>query len=285
MNEESNSRSIMSWLSVGLILPGALGRATLALLTYIYHISSLFYGILYWIFVGRWTRKKKLGRPYIALNMAEVGFHSLPIIFLILYLIGIILAINSVSQLEKFGQELLLAMGIAVAMTREMAPLLVGIVIAARIGAAMTAELGTMKVSEEIMALQTMAIEPVRFLVVPRFTALLIMLPFLTIMADIIGIMGGATVGCGLLGKITWNEYYHLTIDGLLLMDILTGLIKSAVFGAIIALVACHEGLSVEGGAEGVGRATTRSVVYSIVLIILADGLFTSLFYFWGLYS
>ncbi len=264
-------------------LAGAMGRALFELLAYVYRLFAIFRETLYWLLVGRWKKHKRLGRKSIALQMAEVGFESIPIIFLILFLIGTILGINTMAQLEKFGQEALMAQGIAVALTREMGPLLVGIVIAARIGAAMTAELGTMKVSEEVMALSTMAVEPVRFLVVPRFIGLVVMMPFLTILADIIGMIGGAVVGVGFFHRIALSEYYQLTIEGLLNRDILTGLVKSMVFGVLIALVACQEGLAVEGGAEGVGRATTRSVVSSIVLIIVADGLFTALFYRIGL--
>lgn len=264
-------------------MAGALGRALFDFLAYVYRLSALFHETLYWIFVGRWRKRRKLGRKSIAFFMAEVGFGSIPIVFLIIYLIGMILGINGIAQLEKFGQEHLMAQGVAVAMTREMGPLLVAIVLAARIGAAMTAELGTMKVSEEVMALSTMAVEPVRFLVVPRFLALVVMTPFLTVLADIVGMLGAMTVGVGFFGRIAPVEYYHLTIQGLLNRDILTGLVKSGVFGTIIALVSCHEGLSVEGGAEGVGRATTRSVVFSIVLIIVSGGLFTALFYRLGL--
>jgi len=264
-------------------LAGALGAATFRFLVYVARLYLLLSESIYWIVVGRWKKRKKLGRTYIAQHMADVGYDSIPIVFLIVYLIGIILGINGIAQLEKFGQEYLLASGIAVALTREMGPLLVAIVLAARIGAAMTAELGTMKVSEEVMALETMAVEPVRFLVVPRFIALVVMTTFLTVLADLMGMLGGMTVGVGMFGRIAFYEYYRLTITGLLNRDILTGLVKSAVFGTIIALVACHDGLSVEGGAEGVGRATTRSVVYAIVLIILADGLFTALFYRLGL--
>ncbi|MBE7560391.1 ABC transporter permease [bacterium] len=264
-------------------MAGALGRATFEFLAYVYRLYALFSETLYWLFIGRWKTRKKLGRKSIALFMAEVGYHSIPIIFLILFLVGAILGINALAQLEKFGQETFMAQGIAVTLTREMGPLLVGIVIAARVGAAMTAELGTMKVSEEVMALSTMAIEPVRFLVVPRFIGLVVMMPFLTILADLVGMVGGALVGVGIFQRIALSEYYELTISGLLNRDIITGLVKSMVFGTLIALVACHEGLAVEGGAEGVGRATTRSVVSSIVLIILADGLFTALFYRLGL--
>ena len=264
-------------------LAGALGAAMFCFLVYIARLFHLLSESIYWIVIGRWKKRKKLGRPYIALYMAEVGYNSIPIVFLILYLIGVILGINSIAQLEKFGQESLMARGLAVAITREIGPLLVGIVLAARIGAAMAAELGTMKVSEEVMALETMAVEPVRFLVVPRLLALVIMTPFLTLMADVVGILGGASVGVGLFGRIALIEYYDLTISGLLNRDILTGLVKAGVFGTIIALVSCHEGLSVEGGAEGVGRATTRSVVNSIVLIIVSGGLFTVLFYRLGL--
>ena len=185
---------------------------------------------------------------------------------------------QSAYQLRKFGITELVAGLVAVTICREIGPLISAIVISARVGASIAAELGTMVVGEEIMALQTMALRPVPFLVVPRFLALILMLPCLTIIADFVGMFGGYCIGVFNLDMAT-HQYIQGTTDTLTLTDIYTGLLKSVAFGAVIAIVSCHEGLSVEGGAEGVGLATTRSVVLSILLIIITDLVFTAIFY------
>jgi phospholipid/cholesterol/gamma-HCH transport system permease protein len=147
------------------------------------------------------------------------------------------------------------------------------------VGAAITAEIGSMQVTEQIDALETLASNPIRYLVVPRLLALSMMLPLLTLYADIIGIFGGYLICVYKLG-ISSSIYLHITFDALLSKDLITGLVKTVFFGMIIALVSCYEGFNVEGGAEGVGQATTRSVVTTFILIIAADCFFTALFYF-----
>ncbi|MFN7169919.1 MAG: MlaE family ABC transporter permease, partial [Candidatus Omnitrophota bacterium] len=156
---------------------------------------------------------------------------------------------------------------------------LTALVVAGRMGAAVTAELGTMKVTEQIEALQTLAVNPIKYLVVPRFIAMMSMLPVLTVYADFVGILGGFIVGVGKLG-IGKSLYMRMTFNTLGYKDVFTGLIKAFFFAIIIAVISCREGLDTEGGAEGVGRATTRAVVFSFILIIAADCLFTALFYF-----
>jgi len=156
---------------------------------------------------------------------------------------------------------------------------LTALVVAGRVGSAFAAELGTMKVSEQIEALDTMAINPVRFLAVPRFLALFFMLPCLTALADLSGILGGYLVGTNSL-EINPDLYMQTTFKYLELKDINTGLLKAFVFAIIIALIGCYEGLNTKGGAEGVGKATTKSVVTSFILIILADCVLTAIFYF-----
>ena len=152
-------------------------------------------------------------------------------------------------------------------------------VIAGRVGAAITAELGTMRVTEQIDALETLGVDPVHYLAVPRMVALLIMLPVLVIYADMVGILGGYIVGVYKLG-ITSSMYMNMTWDPLRIKDVLTGLFKTVVFAAVITGIGCHEGFETQGGAEGVGRSTTLSVVISFILIITADCFFTALFYF-----
>jgi len=170
---------------------------------------------------------------------------------------------------------------VAFSMTRELGPVLTALIVAGRVGASITAEMGTMKVTEQIDALQTLATNPVKYLVVPRFLALIIMLPLLTLYADIIGILGGYIIGVGKLG-ISHAMYMKNTWDPLKYKDVYTGLIKSFFFGMIVCIVACFEGMNAEGGAEGVGRSTTSSVVVSFILIIVSDCFFTALFYFVG---
>jgi phospholipid/cholesterol/gamma-HCH transport system permease protein len=176
------------------------------------------------------------------------------------------------------GAARLVASLVAISITRELAPLLTAIVVAGRFGSAIAAELGTMKVSQEIDALTVMGIDPVSFLVVPRLVALALTLPCLTIFADVIGILGGLVVAVGVL-EMGPSGYITLTFDSLVLEDIVTGLVKSLAFAGIIGLVGCHQGLKTTGGAEEVGHATTAAVVRSIVLIIGADLLVTALFY------
>ena len=175
--------------------------------------------------------------------------------------------------------EIYIASLVALSMTRELGPVLTALVVAARVGASITAEIGTMKVTEQIDALESMATNPIKYLVVPRFLALAIMLPLLTIYADFVGMVGGLLVG---VTKLHLDPYLYIktTFDNLAFKDVFTGLLKSLVFAFIITIVACYQGMRTQGGAEGVGRSTTKSVVISCVLVIASDCLFTALFYF-----
>lgn len=206
------------------------------------------------------------------------GFDSLPLVALITFLIGMIMALQSAYQLAQLGALDLVPSLVAVSMTRELAPLLTAIIVAGRVGSAIAAELGTMRVSQEIDALTVMGIDPVSFLVVPRLVALAMAMPCLTIFADAIGIFGGLLVSVSVLGMGA-NGYLMLTADSLVLQDVYTGLVKALAFATIIGLVGCHQGLETRGGAEAVGKATTTSVVRSIVLVICADLFVTALFY------
>jgi phospholipid/cholesterol/gamma-HCH transport system permease protein len=182
-------------------------------------------------------------------------------------------------QLVKLGAEIMIAGLVGVSFTRELGPLITAIVVASRVGAGIAAEIGTMKVSEEIEALQTMGVDPIRYLVIPRFLALLIMVPCLAILSNLIGIAGGYIIGHYSL-DIDTSYYFSRTFENLVVKDIRTGLIKSFSFGAIISLMGCYQGLIVRGGAEGVGKATTLSVVCSIILVIVVDCLWNAIFYF-----
>jgi phospholipid/cholesterol/gamma-HCH transport system permease protein len=255
-------------------------RSPGAVVLFLRHITSiayLFRETMQWAVVKPFQGKPLRIRAAI-LQMDEVGVKSIPIVALVSFVIGIILVLQTAYQLAKFGALDYAASLASVALTREMAPLLTAIVVAGRVSAAFTAELGTMLVTEEIMALEVMAISPIAYLVVPRFIAMLVMLPCLTVLADTIGIIGGYAVGTTAVG-IRSSLYIQNTMDSLLMKDIMTGLIKSVVFAAIIAMVGCYMAFVVRGGAEGVGRSTMISVVTSLIAIILADCFFTTIFY------
>jgi phospholipid/cholesterol/gamma-HCH transport system permease protein len=230
---------------------------------------------LRWIFMARIRSRQVLEQ------MRRIGVASFPIVFLISLFTGMVLALQSAYQMQKMSGEIYIATLIAFSVTRELGPVLTALIIAGRCGAAITAELGTMKVTEQVDALETMSANPVDYLIVPRFLALLVMLPLLTVYADFFGIAGGYLIGVYKLG-ITHSMYVKMTFDPLSLKDIFTGLFKSLNFAVIICVISCFEGLNSMGGAEGVGRATTSSVVRSFILIIVADCFFTALFYFIG---
>ena len=217
-----------------------------------------------------------------AVNQAmDVGVRALPILSLITFFIGLILALQSAYELRRFGALNYVSTAVAISMTRELGPLITAIVVIGRSGSAFAAEIGTMKVTEEIDALETMAISPVHFLVTPKFLAMVIMLPCLTIWANTLGILGGSLFGVT-QADFTFPRYIQSSVDSLFLRDIVTGLIKSVMFGITITAVGCLEGLSTGTGAEQVGRSTTRAVVMSIFLVVVVDLIFTALFFFVG---
>ena len=209
----------------------------------------------------------------------KAGFDSLPIVSLVSLFIGFIFALQTAYFMQRIGSELYIASLVALSLVRELGPVITALVIAGRVGASITAELGSMQVTEQIDALETLATNPIKYLVVPRFLALSITLPLLTIYADVIGIFGSYLICVYRLG-ISSKMYMNITFDAIMYKDLFTGLIKTIFFGMIIALVSCYEGFNVEGGAVGVGRATTRSVVITFVMILAADCFFTALFYF-----
>jgi len=255
-----------------------LGRGIIEYIRWTKDVLNLLFNILYWLFLGPF-KGKCARRQSIMQQMVFVGIRSVVIVFFVDMFTGVVLAMQTAYQLQKMGAALYVASLVAVSLCRELSPVLTALVVAGRAGSAIAAELGTMKVTEQIEALDIMAINPVRFLAVPRFLALFLMLPCLTILGDLSGILGGYLVGTGSL-HINSDLYMQTTFKYLELKDIYTGLIKSFVFGIIIALIGCYEGLNTRGGAEGVGRATTRSVVISFILIILADCVITAIFYF-----
>ncbi|MFH1552192.1 MAG: ABC transporter permease [Candidatus Omnitrophota bacterium] len=240
---------------------------------YIGGLAVIFTKTVFWMFAPR-PRKWQILE-----QMNEVGVASFPIVFLISLFTGMVLALQSAYQMQKVQAEMYIASLVSLSITRELGPVLTALIVAGRCGAAITAELGTMRVTEQIEALETLSANPIRYLIVPRFIALLFMVPLLTLYADFFGIVGGYLIGVGKLG-ITHAMYVKMTFDPLALKDVATGLIKSVSFAIIICMISCFEGINSQEGAEGVGRATTSSVVRSFILIIVADCFFTALFYF-----
>lgn len=212
-------------------------------------------------------------------HMAVVGVNALPVVCLIAACTGLIMALQGGAELRKLGAIQLVINLVAVSMTRELGPLITAIVVVGRSGSAFSAEIGTMVVTEEVDALRSMALDPIEFLLVPKYIAMLLMLPCLTIAANTAGILAGGIFIYFTL-DMGFSLYIRAMLEALLLRDIVSGLIKSIAFGTIIVHVGCYEGFHVTGGPVGVGRSTTAAVVKSIFLIILADLLFTAFFYF-----
>jgi phospholipid/cholesterol/gamma-HCH transport system permease protein len=258
-------------------IPDSIGRATIDGLAYVGQLARLTGEATREIFTvppqGRAIRYRRSIHQAMA-----VGVESLPILSLITFFIGTILALQSAYELRRFGALGFVADAVAISLTRELGPLITAIVVIGRSGSAFAAEIGTMKVSEEIDALETMALNPVRFLVAPKLVAMLLMMPCLTTWADFMGMTGGAVFGVTSAG-FTFATYFQATLNALVARDIVTGLIKSVMFGLVITAVGCQEGFLTGVGSEQVGRSTTTAVVKSIFLVILVDFIFTALFY------
>lgn len=208
-------------------------------------------------------------------QMEFVGVQSLFVVVLTGSFTGMVLALQSYNALKRFGAESLVGPTVALSMARELGPVLTGLMVTGRAGSAMATELGTMRVTEQIDALFTMAVNPVKYLVVPRVLAGVLMFPILAIITNFVGVVGGYMVGVKLLG-INPGVYIGRTVDFVQVDDIMTGLIKSVVFGLITTLVACYHGFYAAGGAEGVGKAATSSVVLASVMILVSDYLMSS---------
>jgi len=221
-------------------------------------------------------------RPFNAKNvfrqMEEVGIKSVPVVLITGIFTGAVLALQSYIGFKRFNAEAFVGTVVALSMTRELGPVLTGLMVSGRVGSSMAAELGTMRVTEQIDALYTLAVNPIQYLVVPRLLAALIMMPVLVVFADIIGIVGGYIVSVNMLKS---NPYIYMerTWNFLELNDIYSGLLKACVFGVIIAVVSCYQGFYTQGGAEGVGRATTRAVVLSCLLILIFNYIITALLF------
>ncbi|MBZ5619741.1 MAG: ABC transporter permease [Acidobacteriia bacterium] len=253
-----------------------LGAATGRSIAYVGGLAEIFAKSLQLLFLSPLKRTRMVQRAIHEAMAAGVG--AIPIASLTTFFVGVIIALQGAYQLQRIGAMQLVSSLVAIAITRELGPLITAIVVIGRSGSAFAAEIGTMRVTEELDALETMALNPVAFLVVPKFLAMSVMLPCLAIWADLMGVLGGALFGVA-GGGYTFGAYMLATRDALLVRDITSGIIKSLVFGMVITAVGCHEGFTTGSGAEEVGRSTTSAVVISILLVILIDLIFTALFY------
>ena len=238
-----------------------------------------------WVLKGIFVPKVRVKGENLAFQMVRVGVRAIPIVILVEMAIGMILPLQMFPKLDEFGQAEQIATINAIAAFRELGPLMTAIVLSGFAGASIAAELGTMVTSEEIEALESLALNPVRFLVVPRLLATVIMTVLLTVIADVVMILGGWLTSLQL--GIDTDVFYQMTLEAVNITGFVTGLVKAAVFGLLVGLMGCYLGLSVQPwqGSEGVGKATTSTVVFSIVAIIGADAVFTVIFYAYGLFN
>jgi phospholipid/cholesterol/gamma-HCH transport system permease protein len=211
-------------------------------------------------------------------QMVDIGFFSLPVVGLTSLFTGMVLALQSYTGFARFQAESAIATVVVLSVTRELGPVIAGLMVAGRIGASMAAEIGTMRVTEQIDALSTLATNPFKYLVAPRLLAGLAMLPLLVLVADVIGVLGGYLVAVYKLG-FNPAAYLKRTTEYLEFMDVFSGLVKAAVFGFLISLMGCFHGYTSAGGAQGVGRATTNAVVSASILILVSDYMLTEIFF------
>ena len=241
-----------------------MGRRTSHVVTDVGKVLIFFWHTLRWTF----------SRPFYVKNvlkqMEQIGVNSVPVVLTTALSTGMVLALQSYTGFKRFGAETLIGTVVSLSMTRELGPVLTGLMVAGRAGAAMAAELGTMRVTEQIDALTTLATNPMKYLVVPRFIASTIMMFFLAVLGMITGIIGGYFVGVKVLGTNP-TIYIKNSIDYTVVTDIWYGLIKALVFGAVVGIIGCYKGFNTQGGAEGVGKATTGAVVISCMIILILD--------------
>ncbi len=211
-------------------------------------------------------------------QMVDIGYYSLPVVGLTAIFTGAVLALQSYTGFSRFNAESSIATVVVLSITRELGPVLAGLMVAGRIGAAIAAEIGTMRVTEQIDALTTLSTNPYKYLVLPRLLAGLVTLPLLVVVADIIGVFGGYAVSVHKLG-FSPMPYLKSTLDFLQFRDVFSGLVKASVFGFIIALMGCYHGFHSDRGAQGVGKATTNAVVSASILILLSNYFITELFF------
>lgn len=241
----------------------AVGQCTLLFCLAVSHLRSVF---------TKRTRREIVGQMYVA------GIKSLGVVTIVAIFTGMILALQTGIELRKFNQEVQIGTAVMVSMLREMGPFMTGLIMAACVGSSMAAQLGTMTVSEEISALEVMSIDPVRFLVMPRLVAMAVMTPVLAFYTCMMGVAGGGLVGLTQL-NVAWSSYIDNALRYAKNQDMYVGLLKAVIFGIVITIVSCQEGLSASQGAVGVGLATRRSVISSFLLILILGYVITRLFY------
>ncbi|MHB8877420.1 MAG: MlaE family lipid ABC transporter permease subunit [Myxococcaceae bacterium] len=258
-----------------------IGENTLAVLTEFKQVFG-FFGQALVASVGVIARPRTLNWKDVLPTMERAGADAVPIVVLINFLVGFVMAFQGAVQLKQFGANIYVADLVGLSICREMGPLMTAIILCGRSGAAFAAELGSMKVNEEIDALRTMGFGPMRFLVLPRTIALVLVLPLLTLLGDAMGLLGGLTVGLLSL-DLTLVGYLNETQKALSMWDIFSGTMKSVVFAMVISLIACQQGVATTGGAQGVGKRTTSAVVSILFALILVDAAFTIAFSALGL--
>ena len=233
-------------------------------------------------FVGLFRMKARFRAVDLILLIQQCGAQALPIVTLISFLVGVILAFVGAVQLKQFGAQIYVADLVGIAMVHDMAAMMTGIIMAGRTGAAFAAQLGTMKVTQELDAFTTMGFSPLEFLVLPRVIALVLMMPLLCLDSDFVGVLGGAAIGVGML-DLSWTTYFRETMNAISLSDVFGGVFKSTVYGVLIALAGCLRGIQCGSSSSAVGDATTSAVVTGIVAIVVACGIFAVVFYVLGI--
>ena len=250
----------------------------LQIFEFIVGFVGLLFDVFVWLYRSLFTKNVRFGRAAAVSQIVRIGYRSIGIVCLVCGCIGLILAFQMEPPLTTFGQTDKIANIVGVAVLRELGPLISAIVLTGFAGAAIAAELGTMVVGEEIEALEAQALNPIRFLAVPRVLATVLSLVLLTVIGDVVAISTACIVSVEML-DVPYELYKSNTLAQVSLSDFTTGLFKAAVFGLILAAIACYNGFRVSGGAAGVGKATTDTVVQTIVTVVIADLLFTTIFY------
>jgi phospholipid/cholesterol/gamma-HCH transport system permease protein len=244
----------------------AAARQGLAMLTFVGESSVAAWGSVRHPSRIRW-------RP-VAFNIRNAGWNALPIVGLLAFLLGVVVAYQGAGQLRTFGANIFVVDLVGLSMLREFAPMITAIIVAGRSGSAYAAQIGTMVVTEEMDALRTIGVDPQEMLVLPKLLALIVALPLLTVFADVLGLAGGMLMAQARLG-VGYSEFLERLVKAVAVRDYLVGVLKAPVFAAIIVMVGCFQGFRTEGGADGVGRQTTRSVVWSIFMVIVVDAAFS----------
>ena len=253
--------TLLDWL---IALAGKIGKSLNDRIIFAGQLAAFSFSTIYWLFARPAKKETMVAACY------RIGVQSLPVVMLTGTFIGMVLAVQTHPQFKAVGLESRLGAAINLSLVKELGPVLAATMLAGRVGSAIAAELGTMRVTEQIDALASMGPNPIHYLVVPRFIACLIMIPGLTIMADAMGVLGGAFFSIKLLG-VDWGYYWEYSRNAVALYDVFAGMFKSIFFGGAIALISCYQGFNCDAGAEGVGKASTKSFVVSFVMILILD--------------